>query len=106
MSEENKPDLELLMKFIKRKEKIKKMHQELDDKIMTLMMKLGPCTHTYELPSETEEGHKFLRFSLVDNMELFQLGEPLFRAASFKRFEIDYKFLKNEPKETKGKKKE
>lgn len=100
-----KPDFEILMKLIKRKEKIKKMYQELDAKIESMMDKQGACSHLYELPEETEDGHKWLRFSLVDNLELFQLGEPLYRAAAFKRFEIDYKFLKREPKEDKDKKK-
>jgi hypothetical protein len=96
-----KPDLDMLLKFIKRKEKIKKMHEELDEKIIEVMEKIGAGNFTYELPRATAEGEKFLRFQFVDNLELFQLGKPLFRPASFKRFEINYSYLKREPKENK-----
>lgn len=101
MSKIKPSDLEHLTLLVKRKEKINKLREKLDDQIEELMKKLGPCTHTVELNRATSDGERFLRINLVDNLEAITEGKKLWKSAAFTRFEITYKFLKNEPKEEK-----
>lgn len=92
-------DLEKLAFLVRRKEKIKRMSEDLDDKIEKLVEKLGPCAHVVELNKATPDGEKFLRMKLVDNAEDFMSGKPIYRPAKLRRFEVSYSFLKREPKE-------
>lgn len=94
-----KPDFKVIEKLVEIDREIKDLYEKRRQLREALISKYGVNEYVYEAP-ENEEGHKFVRMSIKDNLELFQTGEPLYRVAAFERFEVEVKFLKREPKQT------
>ena len=80
------------------KDKISKLYEEYDNKAKELLNKFGETSVSYPLEKEDEEGHKFIRIKVIDNVKKMQSGGTVYKTASFKAIELDIERLKREPK--------
>lgn len=94
-----RPNIVTLEKLEQINNKINELYKKKRELVSKLVEKYGEGEFLYELSSPTEEGHKFVRYKLIDNLNDFQEGKILFKAASFERYGYECKYLKNRPKE-------
>ena len=80
------------------KEQIQKLYEDYDSKAKELLAKFGETSVHYPLEKEDEEGHKFIRIKVIDNVKKMQTGGTIFKTASFKAIDLDIDRLKREPK--------
>ena len=96
-----KPNIRTLSKLELIDAKIKELYEKKRQLISQVVKKYGKGEHTYTLEKETPDGHKFVRYRLVDNLDEFSTGAPMWKSAAFERYGFEAKYLKNEPKENK-----
>jgi hypothetical protein len=95
----SRPNIRTLAKLEELNNQINKLYEKKREIVCKLVEKYGANEFLYELDAPTEEGCKFVRYKLVDNLEAFESGKPLFKASAFERFAYECKYLKNRPKE-------
>lgn len=98
-----KPNIRTLSKLELIDAKIKELYDKKRELITQVVKKYGKGEFVYNLEKETADGHKFVRYKLVDNLEDFSTGNPMFKATAFERYGFESKYLKNEPKEKEDK---
>lgn len=94
-----KPNIRTLEKLEALDSKIKELYKKKREVIGEMVKKYGEGEFVYELETPNEEGQKFVRYKLVDNLSAFETGEPMFKASSFERYGFEFRYLKNMPKE-------
>lgn len=90
------PPKEVFNKVSELDKKINDLYEEKDKLINSIIEEYG----IGEWVAESDNKDKpYLRLTVVDNLSDFAEGKTLFKAASFKRYGISLKELKNKPKE-------
>lgn len=93
------PNIVTLEKLEKLNEKIKTMYEQKRKLTSKIVKKYGANEFLYELDEPNDDGQKFVRYKLVDNLEAFKTGEPMYKASAFERYGYECKYLKNRPKD-------
>ena len=99
MTTKPQPNITTLSKLQELDERIKELYAMKRTLISTVVAKYGKGEYLYELDTPTEDGQKFVRYKLIDNLEAFESGEPMWKASAFERYGFELKYLKNQPKE-------
>lgn len=94
----NRPNIRSLEKLEELNKKINELYEKKREVVSKLVKKYGAGEFVYELENADEEGHKFVRYKLTDNLTDFEEGKPMFKAASFERYGYECRYLKREPK--------
>ena len=93
-----KPNIRTLEKLEAIKNKIDELYEKKRELTTKVLEKYGDGEFVYELDKPNAEGQKFVRYKLVDNLEAFSTGKPLFKASAFERYGYECRYLKNLPK--------
>jgi hypothetical protein len=94
-----KPNIRTLEKLEQINQKIDELYAKKREVLAQLLEKYGPVEVTYELDKPTDDGHRFVRYRFIDNLDSFKSGAPMYKATAFERFGFECRYLKNEPKE-------
>lgn len=82
-------------------EKIKELREKQQSILKKLVTKHGGSVEGFvKIDNPGEDVKPYVRAVIVDNLEDFTSGEPLYRNTAFSRYTLDIARLKNEPKPT------
>jgi hypothetical protein len=96
------PNLNTILRITEIDNKIKKLYETKANALKQIKTKFGDGPFTYQLLNETEDGHKYVRFGLVDNIEKLKSGETVYKNTGINQLDTQVNFLKREPKEWKS----
>jgi hypothetical protein len=94
----SRPNIKTFERLEEIQEKIDKLYEAKRKLLTKVIEKYGPNQFVYELEKENEEGKRFVRYELGDQLEAFKTGEPIFKATALERYSFKASYLKNEPK--------
>lgn len=94
----SRPNIVTLEKLEEINEKISKLYEKKRELVHKLVEKYGEGEFLYELSTPTEDGQKFVRYKLIDNLTAFESGKPMYKASAFERYGYECKYLKHMPK--------
>lgn len=86
----------VLMQIDAKIEEYRKKKQEIAAKL--LVKYPGGAEGVIALTEADDKGKLFVRVRVVDNLEEFKTGAPLWKSAAVNRFEVEIDRLKNKPK--------
>jgi hypothetical protein len=98
MSSKRPPSKEVLAKIIALEKKIDKLYEQKSQLKRMLVEKYGTTDFVYPLDKPTEEGHRYLKLKIVDNLAAFEAGVCLFKSVGIERNHYELNYLKHEPK--------
>jgi hypothetical protein len=99
MNNNNRPNIRTLEKLEELNNKINELFEQKRKALKHLITKYGSGEFLYELDEPNVDGQKFVRYKLIDQLEAFETGEPIFKATAIERFNYEVRYLKNQPKE-------
>lgn len=94
----SRPNIISLEKLELINNKINELYEKKRELTTKLIEKYGPNEFTYELNEPTEKGEKFVKYKLIDNLEDFISGKPMYKGTAFERYSYECRYLKREPK--------
>jgi hypothetical protein len=94
----SRPNIKTFEKLEDIQKRIDALYEAKRKLLTKVVEKYGPNQFVYELEKENEDGKKFVRYELNDQLESFKTGEPIFKATAFERYSFKASYLKNEPK--------
>lgn len=80
-------------------QQIEMLYEKKRKALHSLYERHGDGAHCYPLEKADKEGNKFIRMRIIDHLENFTSGAPIYRMAGVQRFELKIDRLKNKPKE-------
>ncbi len=95
---DKKINIKTFQRVEKIREIIKKGYAELEKISDKLMKEHGECVFETELNEADENGKKWMRLTITDNVKKLEEDGVVYSAASFRRFDVAVKRLKNKPK--------
>jgi hypothetical protein len=93
-----KPNIRTLEKLEELNAQISELYEKKRELTKKILETYGEGEFLYELETPTEKGEKFVRYKLIDNLEAFKTGNPMWKSTQFERFGYECRYLKNQPK--------
>lgn len=94
----SQPNIRTLEKLEEINAQINKLYEKKREVTRKILEKYGEGEFVYELSEPTDKGEKFVRYKLIDNLEAFKTGAPMYKSSSFERYAYECRYLKGKPK--------
>jgi len=94
----NKPDVNEVLEIKRMKIEAVALYVEIDNRIQAICDKYGAQRYDYDLGEADDEGKRYLKFEVTDNIRKMQDGEDVWKSVPFKPVSFSIGMLKNCPR--------